>query len=109
MQLIKQQWENIKLAIKDEYELTGIAYNIWVKPLQYLKCENNVVSILVPGGNPEMLNYVKINYTSYFQEAISQALQDKFTVEFTLEENIDDKGNGSDSHTDSGTYRYTNT
>lgn len=101
MQLIKQQWENIKLAIKDEYELTGIAYNIWVKPLQYLKCENNVVSILVPGGNPEMLNYVKINYTSYFQEAISQALQDKFTVEFTLEENIDDKGNGSDSHTDS--------
>ena len=64
MQLIKQQWENIKLAIKDEYELTGIAYNIWVKPLQYLKCENNVVSILVPGGNPEMLNYVKINYTS---------------------------------------------
>ena len=101
MQLIKQQWENIKLAIKDEYELTGIAYNIWVKPLQYLKCENNVVSILVPGGNPEMLNYVKINYASYFQEAISQALQDKFTVEFTLEENIDDKGNGSDSHTDS--------
>lgn len=100
MQLIKQQWENIKLAIKDEYELTGIAYNIWVKPLQYLKCENNVVSILVPGGNPEMLNYVKINYTSYFQEAISQALQDKFTVEFTLEENIDDKANEAENKAD---------
>ena len=86
MELLRQQWDNIKLAIKDEYELTGIAFNIWVKPLQYLKCENNVVSILVPGGNPEMLDYVKINYTNYFQEAISQALQNKFSVEFTLEE-----------------------
>ena len=92
MELLRQQWDNIKLAIKDEYELTGIAFNIWVKPLQYLKCENNVVSILVPGGNPEMLDYVKINYTNYFQEAISQALQNKFSVEFTLEEEKKDDG-----------------
>ncbi len=86
MELLRQQWDNIKQAIKDEYELTGIAFNIWVKPLQYLKCENNTVSILVPGENPEMLNYVKVNYTNYFQEAISQALSDNYTVEFTLEE-----------------------
>ena len=79
------------MAIKDEYDLTGIAFNIWLKPLKYLKCENNVVSILVPGGNPEMLNYVKINYTNFFQEAISQALQSSFTVEFTLEEDNNDK------------------
>lgn len=100
MELIRQQWDNIKMAIKDEYELTGIAFNIWLKPLKYLKCENNVVSILVPGGNPEMLDYVKINYTNYFQEAISQALQNNFTVEFTLEEDnndkTDDAGNRSD-------------
>ena len=86
MELLRQQWDNIKQAIKDEYELTGIAFNIWVKPLQYLKCENRTVSILVPGENPEMLNYVKVNYTNYFQEAISQALSDNYTVEFTLEE-----------------------
>ena len=102
MELLRQQWDNIKLAIKDEYELTGIAFNIWVKPLQYLKCENNVVSILVPGGNPEMLDYVKINYTNYFQEAISQALQNKFSVEFTLEEEKKDEGadTGNKSDTD---------
>ncbi|MBQ9867429.1 MAG: chromosomal replication initiator protein DnaA [Lachnospiraceae bacterium] len=100
MELLRQQWDNIKLAIKDEYELTGIAFNIWVKPLQYLKCENNVVSILVPGGNPEMLDYVKINYTNYFQEAISQALQNKFTVEFTLEEEKSDDINVDDVRSD---------
>ena len=100
MELLRQQWDNIKLAIKDEYELTGIAFNIWVKPLQYLKCENNVVSILVPGGNPEMLDYVKINYTNYFQEAISQALQNKFTVEFTLEEEKSDDINVDDVKSD---------
>ncbi len=99
MELIRQQWDAIKKAIKDEYELTGIAFNIWVNPLQYLKCENNVVSILVPGGNPEMLDYVRINYTNYFQEAISQALQDKFTVEFTLEEDnpSDNTSNDNDN------------
>ncbi|MBR6256655.1 MAG: chromosomal replication initiator protein DnaA [Lachnospiraceae bacterium] len=100
MELLRQQWDNIKLAIKDEYELTGIAFNIWVKPLQYLKCENNVVSILVPGGNPEMLDYVKINYTNYFQEAISQALQNKFSVEFTLEEEKKDEGTDSGNKSD---------
>ena len=97
MELIRQQWDAIKKAIKDEYELTGIAFNIWVNPLQYLKCENNVVSILVPGGNPEMLDYVRINYTNYFQEAISQALQDKFTVEFTLEEDNSSDNTSNDN------------
>ncbi|MCR5250745.1 MAG: chromosomal replication initiator protein DnaA [Lachnospiraceae bacterium] len=90
MEIIRQQWDNIKDIIHTEYEITDIAYKIWVSPLQFLKCEDHIVTILIPNGKQEMLDYIKINYTKCFQEIISEMLQDNFTIEFTLDEG---KGN----------------
>ena len=90
MEIIRQQWDKIKEIIHTEYEITDIAYKIWVSPLQFKKCENHVVTILIPNGKQEMLDYIKINYTKCFQEIISEMLQEDFTIEFTLEEEKED-------------------
>ncbi|MBR5421380.1 MAG: chromosomal replication initiator protein DnaA [Lachnospiraceae bacterium] len=99
MEIIRQQWENIKDIIHNEYDITDIAFKIWVRPLQYLKCENNVVTILIPGGEPEMLDYLKKNYTRFFQEVISDMLQDSYNVEFSLEHKQESAGIASTAST----------
>ena len=87
MDILGLQWENIKQNIQVEYDITDIAFNIWVKPLKYGKCENKVVTILIPNtnGSPEMLKYIEKNYTSCFQSALSDLLQDNYNVKFLLE------------------------
>ena len=90
MDILGLQWENIKQNIQVEYDITDIAFNIWVKPLKYGKCENKVVTILIPNtnGSPEMLKYIEKNYTSCFQSALSDLLQDNYNVKFLLEEDM---------------------
>ena len=62
MDILGIQWENIKQNIQLEYDITDIAFNIWVKPLKYGKREDKLVTILIPNSSPEMLNYIEKNY-----------------------------------------------
>ncbi|MBR1471001.1 MAG: chromosomal replication initiator protein DnaA [Lachnospiraceae bacterium] len=98
MEIIRQQWDNIKENIRLEYDITDIAFNIWVKPLKYGKCENNIVTIMIPNGKPEMLDYIRKNYTSCFQSALSDLLQENFNVIFVLEEDMKPEKNISYDH-----------
>ncbi len=95
MDILGLQWENIKLNIQKEFDITDIAFNIWVKPLKYGKCEDKLVTILIPNTNssPEMLKYIEKNYTSYFQSALSDLLQDNYNVQFLLEEDMQPEKN----------------
>ncbi len=84
MEIIRQQWETIKDFIHKDYDITDIAYKIWVQPLKYQGCKDHVVTILIPSPQPEMLDYIKKNYKKCFQEVISDMFQESFNVEFTL-------------------------
>lgn len=97
MDILGLQWENIKQNIQIEFDITDIAFNIWVKPLKYGKCENKTVTILIPNTNssPEMLKYIEKNYTSYFQSALSDLLQDNYNVQFLLEEDMNTEKDNS--------------
>lgn len=84
MEIIRQQWETIKDFIHKDYDITDIAYKIWVQPLKYQGCKDHVVTILIPSPQPEMLDYIKKNYKKCFQEVISDMFQESFNVEFVL-------------------------
>ena len=91
MDLLATQWEKIKENIRKEYDITNIAYNIWVAPLLYFGCEDNVVSIRIPNGSPEMQAYIEKNYTEFFECALSELLQGKYKVRFVLDEEKEKK------------------
>ena len=40
MSEIADRWDEIKEIIKNEYDLTDISYNTWIKPLKFYKEEN---------------------------------------------------------------------
>ncbi|MCR5120723.1 MAG: chromosomal replication initiator protein DnaA [Lachnospiraceae bacterium] len=87
MSIIEQNWEEIKESIRDENEIMKIAYDIWLKPLQYYKEENNKVFVRVP--KKELFDYVQKNYKKLFDDTLSNLMQEKYTVEFTVDEEMD--------------------
>ena len=87
MSIIEQNWEEIKESIRDENDMMKIAYDIWLKPLQYYKEENNKVFVRVP--KKELFDYVQKNYKKLFDDTLSNLMQEKYTVEFTVDEEMD--------------------
>lgn len=85
MDIIKEHWEEIKEGIRKEYEITDIAYNIWIAPLKYVKCDNHTVIIAVPNDQSSMVSYIIKRYKICFQVAISEFLNDTYDIEFVLD------------------------
>ena len=50
MDSIKEKWDLIKDTIRNEYELSDISYNTWVKPLIFHSEIDNIVTIMIPPG-----------------------------------------------------------
>lgn len=94
MDLLATQWDKIKESIREEYDITNIAFNIWVAPLVYCSCENNIVFVRIPNGSMEMQAYIEKNYTRIFENALSDLLQGKYSVRFVIDEC--EKGNALD-------------
>ncbi len=85
MDPIKDQWENIKSNIRSEYDITDIAYNIWIKPLEFFNNDGSNIQILIPGENPEMKDYISRNYQNCFQSTFFDLMGTNYNVEFILQ------------------------
>ncbi len=88
MEGIRENWTAIKETIKNEYGLTDISYTTWIEPLKLYNIRNNVVSIIIPGEQSHMLNYITSKYKSFFQVTITEMFNYFFEVQFILEQDI---------------------
>ncbi len=84
MNNVKENWQLIKDTIKKEYELTMIAYNTWIEPLDFYSDEDDVVKILVPFNKAHTLDYIVNKYTDYFKVTISEIMNHTYEVTFIL-------------------------
>ena len=62
MSEIADRWDEIKEIIKNEYDLTDISYNTWIKPLKFYKEENHTVTILIPSDQAHAVSYITNKY-----------------------------------------------
>jgi len=98
MNIIKEHWEEIKENIRHEYEVTEIAYNIWLKPLEYGDCKDHTITVLIPGQNPEMVSYIRKNYCKYFQSTLSDLMNgEQYSFEFVLKNEETESANDHSS------------
>ena len=72
MDSIKEKWDLIKDTIRNEYELSDISYNTWVKPLIFHSEIDNIVTIMIPSDQAHSLKYISSKYKSYFQVTIDE-------------------------------------
>lgn len=88
MDFIKESWDLIKETLRNEYSLSDISYNTWVKPLNFYKVENDVVTIVIPSDQAHALKYITTKFKSYFQVTISEMMDHTYDISFILESDI---------------------
>ena len=99
MNEIKDRWNEIKEMIRDEYDLTAISFNNWVKPLQFYKVENDIVTILIPSAQARLLKYIQKNYYFCFKATISELMNHEYDVIFIAEEDAAAEENETEDNT----------
>lgn len=89
-EIIRQNWQQIKEHIRDEYELSNISYKTWIENLEIADIKDNLVVIRIPSDKPFMLTYISKNYQVFFQITITEMLNENYDVTFVLgqEENV---------------------
>ena len=73
--IIIDKWEEILQHVKEEFELTDVSFNSWLKPLKVHSFENNGYTnslfILVP-SNQMAIDYLNKKYALPIRVAIAE-------------------------------------
>ena len=95
MDSIKDNWDLIKETLREEYELTDISYNTWVKPLNFHSEKDDIVTIMIPSDQAHALKYISSKYKSYFQVTISEMMDHTYDIAFILEKDAENETSSS--------------
>lgn len=85
MSEIKDRWEEIKENIREEYDLTSISFENWIKPLKFYNIEDDIVTILIPKEQAHLINYIQKKYYLCFKATISEFMNHDYDVVFKVE------------------------
>lgn len=85
MEILKEKWEEILQTVKKEHDMTDIAFNTWLKPLELHSVTNGRAYILVTGERIG-LNYMNKHYYLPIKVAIAEITGTEYEIEFILPE-----------------------
>ena len=85
MELVEQKWKEILQAVKNEYELTDISFNTWIKPLGIYAIQDKKIYILVPTEQMG-LSYITKKYYLPIKVAIAEITGIEYEIELVLPE-----------------------
>lgn len=97
MSIIKDNWQEIKEKIKEEYELSSISYNTWIEPLKYYGESDNTLKILIPYDQAHALNYISKKYKDFFKVTINEMTNQDIDIEFILDNDSNEDTDGDSS------------
>ncbi|MCD8022138.1 MAG: chromosomal replication initiator protein DnaA [Lachnospiraceae bacterium] len=85
MDLLKEKWKDILLTVKEEHELSDIAFKTWLQPLEIHAVSDHVITILVPSGQVGV-DYITKKYTFPLKVAVAEYTGKEYELEFILPE-----------------------
>ncbi len=85
MEQLREKWEEILLYVKEEYELTDISFNTWLKPLTISAVKDNCIYLIVTGEQMG-LSYITKKYYLPLKVAIAEITGTEYEIEFILPE-----------------------
>lgn len=96
MDIIKENWEEVKETVRREYNLTNISFSTWIDPLEVYCVMDNIVYILIPNDNANSFSYISSKYKTFFKVTISEMFNNTYDVTFILEKDIPALLNGGE-------------
>lgn len=99
IELIKEQWNEIKETVRREYSLSNISFDTWIAPLEPNCVIDNVVYILIPNDKSNAFTYINTKYKTFFQVTISEMFNHTYDVIFVMEKDIPSLSNAGTKNT----------
>lgn len=95
MKEIVQKWEEILESLKDEYEITNVSYDSWIKPLEVFNIEGNNLYIIFKGesGDKLAINYIERKYKTILKTTIAEKIGVSYEITFLTEKEAQDLKN----------------
>lgn len=87
MELILEKWDEILRTVKEEYEISDIAFDTFLKPLSVYSIEDMKLYILVPSEQIGV-NYISKRYTLPIKVAVAEITGIEYEIEFILPEQM---------------------
>lgn len=85
MEHLTQQWPSILKRVKDEYGITDVSFNTWLKPLEIFTVEDHVIYILFPSDSNQIsLNYIAKKYELPLKVTINEMTGEEYELKFIL-------------------------
>ncbi|MCC8105222.1 MAG: chromosomal replication initiator protein DnaA [Clostridiales bacterium] len=88
MDLLKEKWNDILYTVKEEHELSDIAFKTWLQPLVIHDVSDHTITILVPSGKVG-IDYITKRYTFPLKVAIAEFTGKEYELEFILPEDAE--------------------
>ena len=61
MDKVIEKWDEILQTVKRDYNISDVAFNTWLKPLEVYDVTDNVITILVPSEQVVLINILNKN------------------------------------------------
>lgn len=83
MDLLFEKWDEILNTVKEEFDVSDVSFDTWIRPLKLYSIEGNTLYILVP---PEQmaLNYITKKYLTPLRVAIIEITKIEYEIEFIM-------------------------
>ncbi|MCD7744371.1 MAG: chromosomal replication initiator protein DnaA [Lachnospiraceae bacterium] len=92
MDLLKEKWKEILFTVKEEHDLSDVAFKTWLQPLEIYSVSDHTITILVPIGQVGV-DYITKKYTFPLKVAIAEYTGKEYELEFILPEQVEKKEN----------------
>ena len=90
MSIILEKWDEILQVFKTEYDISNVAFNTWIKPLEVYEVNGNEVTIIV--RDKLTLNHIENRYKFYLQVTISEVTGiENCEIKLIVPENVPSK------------------
>ena len=67
MDKVIEKWDEILQTVKRDYNISDVAFNTWLKPLEVYDVTDNVITILVPSEHVVLINLLNKKYKLLLQ------------------------------------------
>ena len=90
MIIIEKNWDQILEKVKEDYEITNVAFNTWLKPLKIYSVEDNKITLLVTNESIAV-TLIRKKYALPLQVVIEEMTGEPYEIDFVMQGQVPQK------------------